>query len=223
MGAPKGPRCVAIGDKYGKLTITQFLPTVQLGITYVLCRCDCGASKRIRVASIRSGQTKSCGCYSREAHVTHRMTSSAEYGVWTAMKTRCNNPKAKCYKNYGGRGIKICERWSSFENFLEDMGIRPSKKHTLDRIQNDGPYSPDNCRWATVKEQCRNKRSNRFLVVGGTRKTLIEWSEEVNIHPDLISRRLQNGWTDEAAVTIPVGLYHGYRNAPSHIYRQEQS
>lgn len=122
------------------------------------------------------------------------------YSVWQGMKYRCNNPNAPAYKNYGGRGIKICMRWSnSFHNFLSDMGERPTSKHTLDRIDNDKGYSPDNCRWATRAEQGRNTRANRLVTYNGQTKPLIEWSEITGVNYGTLRSRLDNGMSLEDA------------------------
>lgn len=130
---------------------------------------------------------------------------SPEYATWNGMRARCHNPNNPNYPRYGSRGIEVCERWrSSFENFLEDMGHRPSTSHSLERKDNNGNYELDNCRWATPSEQARNRRSSRFIEMDGERLTLIEWSERFNIGAPTIIQREKAGWGIERAIKTPV-------------------
>ncbi len=119
------------------------------------------------------------------------------------MRDRCENPKNRQYSDYGGRGIKVCDRWLNFQNFLDDMGERPSKELTLDRENNDGNYCPENCRWATKIQQVRNKRDNLMITHNGTTRTLIEWSELTGVMRQTISYRLKHGWSVEEALYKP--------------------
>jgi hypothetical protein len=133
-----------------------------------LCKCDCGKEKLVENQSLRRGDSKSCGCniayFNRKNKTTHGMRYTTEYRTWTALKQRCLSPKNLNYDNYGGRGIAVCERWLKFENFFEDMGNKPSPKHSIDRIDNNGNYEPSNCKWSTPKEQCRNRKNSIFVV-----------------------------------------------------------
>lgn len=123
-----------------------------------------------------------------------------EYKVWAGMRQRCNNPNAHGYHNYGGRGIKCCARWETFWNFYDDMGPRPSKHYTLDRIDNDGDYTPENCRWATWRQQHNNRRDNVILTIDGVEKTMAQWARESGRIAEVIYQRLNRGWSPRDAV-----------------------
>jgi hypothetical protein len=175
--------------------------------------CDCGNTLETSVHGVRYGQTHSCGCYFKqrmvETFTTHGATSGGRsrgaYNAWRAMLERCKNPNVKSYHNYGGRGIKVCERWSSFENFLADVGERPSTKHSIDRYPDmNGNYEPGNVRWATAKEQMRNMRNNRPITIGDETRLLCEWSEVSGIPVKTIHQRLFKGWNARRAVFEPI-------------------
>lgn len=169
-------------------------------------RCECGNEFESSVANIKSEKTKSCGCKSSrhkigELNATHGMSGTRTYDIWCGMRKRCNDPSCTKFANYGGRGIAVCERWNSFEDFFSDMGECPSVKHSLDRFPNqNGNYEPGNCRWATAKEQANNMRSNRILVIGGIAKTMANWSRDSAVSYRAIQLRLKRGWTPEEAV-----------------------
>ncbi len=159
------------GDQYGKLTIVKEVePHIEpSGIKRrrFECKCDCGNIIKVNLNSLRTNNTKTCGCIKKEigfvlgkkSFTTHGFSKVKEYRTWSDMKQRCHNPKNKRYNDWGGRGIKVCERWkNSFENFLDDMGKKPGKEYSIDRINNDGNYEPSNCRWSTSKEQINNQR-----------------------------------------------------------------
>ena len=135
---------------------------------------------------------------------THGMSRTPEYNAWSHMKDRCFNPNNKNYLDYGGRGIAVCDRWLNLENFLADMGTKPSPKHSLDRIDNDGDYCPDNCRWATKAEQANNRRYNRLITIGCVTLTIAQWAIEMGFDKNLIYCRLNSGWSEFDAVMTPV-------------------
>jgi hypothetical protein len=123
---------------------------------------------------------------------------SVEYSSWHNMLDRCNNPNNKRYKDWGGRGITVCERWNVFENFLADMGLKPSPEHEIDRIDNDGNYEPGNCRWAPLLVQANNRRDNHPFTINGRTQTIAQWARESNIDPVKLRRRIEAGWSPEA-------------------------
>jgi len=137
--------------------------------------------------------------------VSARKNNIREYHAWSSARQRCNNKNGRDYKRYGARGIYMCDRWSTFDLFLEDMGPRPSTKHQLDRIDNDGPYSPENCRWAKAKIQARNKRNNVWIFFDGQKKSLPEWAEKINIPTEVLRHRIFiRNWIVERALTTPL-------------------
>jgi hypothetical protein len=170
------------------------------------CVCDCGGVSLVRASDLRSGNTQSCGCKVREGtHWTHGCKGTPEYVAWKHMKSRCYNEADKSYDRYGGRGIMVCWRWRrSFESFLADMGRKPSRKHTLERVDVNGNYERRNCRWATMVEQARNKTNNHLITHAGRTKTLSEWAEEGAVSPQLFrTRLLRYGWPFERALYEP--------------------
>lgn len=189
------------GDRHGRLVAVGVTEKLRGG-RKVICKCDCGMITSAHPYSLTSGNTKSCGCLKGKTPRVdgHGMVGTKEYRAWGHMWSRCTNPKVKSYRNYGGRGISVCDRWISFRNFFDDMGKSPSAEHSIDRVDNDGDYNPGNCRWATVKEQRRNKRDNRILVIDGERRTLAEWAEKFGVLYKTAHNRLRMGWSPREAV-----------------------
>ena len=204
---PTNPRFQDLtGKRFGRLIVLGYSHKRNSHF-YSLCRCDCGTERVISNSNIKSGHAISCGCFRKDAtkirSLTHGCTSgrlTTEYHSWTRMKSRCININNIYYKNYGGRGIKICDSWMKFENFLADMGNKPTPKHSIDRIDNDGNYEPENCRWANMKEQQRNRSNNRIIEFYGRSMTLPEWAEEKSIKYSTLYMRLYGyGWSIERA------------------------
>lgn len=199
-----------IGQKFGRLKVIQRSDKKQLRETCWLCICDCGGKIIVRGSSLRKGDTKSCGCLKKGGnnlkHGHSRVGQrSKTYRTWRGMVNRCVCKIHEHYHYYGGRGIQVCDRWIKFENFLEDMGESPSIDHSIDRINNERGYCKENCRWATHKEQCRNRRTNRLITFDGKTQCIAAWSEELNIKQNTIGFRLNRGWTIEETLTTPVG------------------
>lgn len=214
------------GKYFGRLVvINDSGKRAKDGVVYWSCRCECGNFVDVYSKSLTSGKTRSCGCLNIESlrangkeaikhvskwieknkhpSITHGKTKSKEYISWIKLKSRCENLNDIRYENYGKRGIKVCERWKKFEAFYDDMGICPDG-FSIDRIDNDKGYSPENCRWATKSQQQRNKRNNRKIDAFGEIKLLCEWSDKFGISPSTILNRLKSNWSNEDAVSKPI-------------------
>ena len=196
------------GDRYGRLEVVRELAPSKKN-RWVTCRCDCGSESTVNLYKLVSGHTRSCGCLHREEmavlFATHGRSGTSKYKIWQDIIRRCYDSERKAYYYYGGRGIKVCDRWrQSFENFFADMGNRPSAKHSIDRTDNEGDYCPENCRWATRQQQARNVRSNHLITANGEAKPICEWAEITGLWPSTILRRIQSyGWSEEEAVLTP--------------------
>tara|TARA_R110002096_G_scaffold66682_1_gene162143 strand:- start:9361 stop:10032 length:672 start_codon:yes stop_codon:yes gene_type:complete len=179
------------------------------GKSYWKCICDCGNVTVVRSNHLADGGTKSCGCLTLEKVTTHGHaragSQTPEYRSWQDMKKRCENPNSKDSKNYSERGISVCERWSKYENFIEDMGVKPSSEYTLERKDNDSGYSPENCVWATRQEQNKNKRTNVTITIDGATKCLSDWAKESCVTRETIHARVKKGWSYEDAIMTPAG------------------
>lgn len=214
-----GPRpTIQIGDRFGRWTVIGPASPEAYQRRWN-CRCDCG-TERIVAQRMLKKQSRSCGCLKREK-LSARMkiqatthgeagrrngTETIEYQIWTSMKNRCLNPNDPAFRNYGARGITICEEWQkSYRAFLRDVGRRPTPSHSIDRIDNDGPYAAGNVRWATPFEQGQNKRNNHILTYGGISQTLACWARSSGIHHTTIIYRLKAGWPLQQALMLPTG------------------
>lgn len=199
------------GKKFNRLTAVKlaYLDKNNKNRAYWVFKCDCGNEKILSGALVKHGTQKSCGCLQKEAvqksNKKHGEAGTKLYYVWTAMKQRCNNINNKEYKNYGGRGIKVCEEWEksngyiTFRNWALQHGYK--NKLTLDRIDNDGDYTPDNCRWITARENCNNKSNNHILMYKGQKHTLSEWEDIVGLNQRILWKRLKRGWSIEKTLT----------------------
>lgn len=196
-----------IGQRFGRLVVRAVEPQGPPSKSILICDCDCGASVPVRVANAKRGHTRSCGCLQREVAkkpITHGGTNTPEYKTWETMHGRCKSLQPETFLVYGARGISVCAEWSGptgFARFLLDMGPRPSRLHTIDRKDNDLGYSKDNCRWATPKQQSRNRRNNQLLSWNGETRCVGEWAEITGIRPTTIRNRLKNGWPIESVLT----------------------
>lgn len=188
---------------FGRWTVTGFSHKSRFGELLWNCKCECGTEKAVKAAILRKGESTSCGCLHREAVTTHGMSKTRTFKSWDTMKQRCFNPNAVDFDRYGGRGIKVCERWrTSFSAFLEDMGERP-EGCSLDRIDNDGDYEPDNCHWATRSDQQRNTRVSIWLTINGESKSIVEWAKIALVNITSMRRRYHAGWKHEDIVFKP--------------------
>ncbi len=174
------------------------------------CKCDCGKIVYVRGNALKSNKTKSCGCYNIESFIkrntTHNLHNTSEHNSWAQMKDRCLNINNVNFKYYGGRGITVCDKWkNSFITFYNDMGPKPSKDHSLDRIDNNKGYSKNNCRWATKLEQVQNRNSIKYITYNKMTLNLKDWSRFItkNKNTSLVYGRVYNGWSNIEAVSTP--------------------
>ena len=190
------------GQKFGRLTVIELAGQTKWRISQWRCKCDCGGERITTRSSLVQGLTVSCGCYQAErtieASTKHGLHNHPLYWVWRQIKDRCQNPNNPNYASYGGRGITICDRWAaSFPDFLADVGERPQPGLSIDRIENDKGYEPDNIRWATQTEQARNSRQTRWVDWRGWRRRVPDLADEYGIPVKTVRDRLRAGWTIE--------------------------
>lgn len=180
------------GSVFGRLKVIGPV-VVSSGESKSLCSCECGKETVARNDKLLGGRKQSCGCLQGTRHI-HGMSSHPCYQMWEQMRQRCCNPNAINYHIYGGKGIRVCDRWEDFTLFMEDMGPRPDG-YTIERNDSDGNYEPSNCRWATRTEQNNNTSRNRFVTIDGKTQTVSQWARESGIHKNTIFRRLNHGIT----------------------------
>lgn len=200
------------GQRFGRLVVVERIPgRSSSGHARYLCRCDCGAETSVPGMRLRRGDTVSCGCYARERSrdraTSHGMTKHRLFPTWVAMMARCYSPQNAAYPRYGGRGIIVCKEWHDVRRFIVDNDHLALPGLSIDRHDNDGPYSPENVRWATRSEQSLNRRSNVRFTFQGRTQTIFEWAREVGIPPKTLWRRLRVlGWDIERSITTPIDL-----------------
>ena len=197
------------GQMYGRLRVIRLsFARAADGRLLWTCECVCGNLCDVRSGGLRSGNTLSCGCWNTEAFATritlHGKANTGAHRSWGKMMQRCGNPNDTHYANYGGRGITVCDRWLKFENFYADMGDRPVGM-SIDRIDNNKGYSPENCRWATKSEQQNNTRNNRLITYNNETLNVSQWSVRMGWDASVLRTRLRRSWTIEEALTTPVG------------------
>jgi len=215
------------GQRFGRLTVLSFVGLDRRGKRLWSSRCDCGGSAVSRAGALRRGVSRSCGCLRREALAAGAARRHAAAGpprkrvsqgrkgeyatpermAWEDMQRRCTNPQRRDYHRYGGRGIRVCERWTGSDGyaaFLADMGRKPRRGYSLERRNVDGNYEPANCCWATAREQQRNRRNNHRVTLGNETRCLVEWCERLGMKLATVCARIQRGWDGARALTTPV-------------------
>lgn len=206
--SPRNPT----GERFGRLLVLS-LNENRSGLYVWNCVCDCGARCTATTTGLNSGDTKSCGCLrvevSRRRMTKHGLSGVPEFIVWKGMKQRCDGVNGKSFQRYGGRGIRYCPEWTDFGAFYADMGPRPSREHSLERLDNDGNYEPGNCEWATRSEQRNNTSQGLAIMTLGDRsQSMKKWADELGANYSALRKRRQQGWSDYEALTRP------YRRSP---------
>jgi hypothetical protein len=189
----------------------RWLVSDYAGKSYWNCICECGTTKKVFSFNLINNKSVSCGCYAAERNTKHGMSRTKIYSIWEGMKQRCTSPSNTYWHRYGGRGIKVCERWQLFENFYADLGDPPTEQHSLGRIDNDGDYEPNNVRWETLEQQNNNKVLNHKVTIDGVTKTLTQWAQENGLKPSTVMSRVSYGWNDYDAVTLPAKRGQRYK------------
>lgn len=211
------------GQKFGRWTAVAFVP-VPRGRSKWECVCSCGSKGLVPLCDLRSGKSKSCGCYaalrSAECNTTHGEGSTnkarrvREHGIWLSMLDRCRNPKTKRWHRYGGRGIRVCDRWLDYSNFLADMGRCPEQDSSIERINNDGDYEPGNCIWAPARVQNRNTCRNKHVVIGGEKLTITDACLKFGVNKQRVWDRVRRGGLSHADA-----FFHVANRSPAELER----
>lgn len=200
-------KIITPGDQFSRWTVVRSHEPDKRGRPVWWCRCVCGTERGVSANGLKTGNTKSCGCLKRErtsaARKTHGMSQTIEYKTWLSIKKRCKNPGHVHFSKYGGKGIRLCDRWQSFENFYKDMGDRPEGKFSIERRDNSKDYCPENCYWMPQILQPRNRSSNWHIEAFGKTQLLCDWSRESGIDYRTITNRIRlNNWCAECAVSL---------------------
>lgn len=210
------------GEKFGRWTLIKLLVSSGKKHPRVIAKCECGTIKEVDYYHIKSGKSKSCGCLAREMTIKRETIHgharvgkiTSEHRAWLSIIDRCYREKNKSYKDYGGRGIIVCERWlNSFENFIADMGKKPTPKHSIDRIDVNGNYEPNNCKWKTIKEQQNNRRNNHWIEHLGETKTIAQWADIYKTNQKTFWSRL---WSCDYSMDVL-----NFRFYPQFLYLKE--
>lgn len=198
------PHIDCSGQRYGRLLVMRMAPRIRRPVEWI-CVCDCGKTVTVRGSHLHLGSVQSCGCLQldsqRTSRRTHGMSGGAFYARWKSMVNRCTLPSDTNYHKYGARGIRVCARWLKFENFRDDMLPSFAPHLTIERIDNNGNYDPDNCRWATPTEQMLNTRRSKYLTLNGVSRRLRDWAGITGISYGTLQSRLKRGWSHEKALT----------------------
>jgi hypothetical protein len=198
-------------QQFGRLTVVSINREHKSYKVFWNCLCSCGNTTIVPTSNLKNGHSSSCGCKTIEVSKTHGHSGkyiSKTYKVWQTLKNRCLNPNDSNYKSYGGRGISLEDRWNFFENFLEDMGEAPEGL-SIERIDNDKGYNKDNCKWASVYEQARNKRSNINITLDEITRCLEDWCKIYNINRNTVNARIRLGWSIQTALNTAGSCYKG--------------
>lgn len=203
---------VVVGSRYGRWVVRSASDPMFYGgypHSRWQCACDCGTIKIVKENSLKNGKSTSCGCLTiertKDVHTKHGRSRSPEYRIWTAMIQRCHNPRNSRFKDYGGRGIIVCQEWrESFDAFFEHMGMKPSSRHSIDRIKNDKPYGPRNCKWSLPHTQMTNRRNSFYVDVEGQQIALSDLAQSHHIPANTLRGRLVKGWPLDRALNEPV-------------------